>query len=164
MNAVQLEKGQSTYIGTLHLTAHHLIFSHPDQEIWVSMAVKREVVVSFLPSQRLKRARHITKTKICYCNNGRTWTSSCVAHDGICSGEEIVPLSSSPSLFRRLTTLLIFSCYHTITSFSGCLDLIPDHSHRRKRSTYSPQLMAASYSVPQLCLCRSQFPVREGCH
>ncbi|KAF9102021.1 hypothetical protein BGX29_005010 [Mortierella sp. GBA35] len=36
VNAVQLEKGQSTYIGTLHLTAHHLIFSHPNQEIWIS--------------------------------------------------------------------------------------------------------------------------------
>ncbi|KAK5809992.1 protein-tyrosine phosphatase-like protein [Linnemannia elongata] len=36
VNAVQLEKGQSTYIGTLHLTAHHLIFFHPDQEIWIS--------------------------------------------------------------------------------------------------------------------------------
>ncbi|GJJ73064.1 myotubularin-related protein 6/7/8 [Entomortierella parvispora] len=36
VNAVQLEKGQSTYIGTLHLTAHHLIFSHPDKEIWIS--------------------------------------------------------------------------------------------------------------------------------
>ncbi|KAG0052879.1 hypothetical protein BGZ83_002027 [Gryganskiella cystojenkinii] len=36
VNAVQLEKGPSTYIGTLHLTAHHLIFSHPDKEIWIS--------------------------------------------------------------------------------------------------------------------------------
>ncbi|KAG0381052.1 hypothetical protein BGX24_000030 [Mortierella sp. AD032] len=33
---VQLEKGQSTYIGTLHLTTHHLIFAHPEQEIWIS--------------------------------------------------------------------------------------------------------------------------------
>ncbi|KAF9961980.1 hypothetical protein BGZ70_008160 [Mortierella alpina] len=36
VNAVQLEKGQSTFIGTLHLTAHHMIFSHPDREIWIS--------------------------------------------------------------------------------------------------------------------------------
>ncbi|KAF9127236.1 hypothetical protein BGW39_006025 [Mortierella sp. 14UC] len=36
VNAVQLEKKQSTYIGTLHLTAHHLIFFHPKQEIWIS--------------------------------------------------------------------------------------------------------------------------------
>ncbi|KAG0099489.1 hypothetical protein BGZ93_007364 [Podila epicladia] len=36
VNAVQLEKGLATYIGTLHLTAHHMIFSHPDQEVWIS--------------------------------------------------------------------------------------------------------------------------------
>ncbi|KAG0342258.1 hypothetical protein BG000_005985 [Podila horticola] len=36
VNAVQLEKGLTTYIGTLHLTAHHMIFSHPDQEVWIS--------------------------------------------------------------------------------------------------------------------------------
>ncbi|KFH66165.1 hypothetical protein MVEG_08266 [Podila verticillata NRRL 6337] len=36
VNAVQLEKGRVTYIGTLHLTAHHMIFFHPEQEIWIS--------------------------------------------------------------------------------------------------------------------------------
>lgn len=35
VDAVQLEKGRVTYIGTLHLTAHHMIFFHPEQEIWV---------------------------------------------------------------------------------------------------------------------------------
>ncbi|KAI1309318.1 hypothetical protein EDD11_004101 [Mortierella claussenii] len=36
VNAVQLEKGQSTYIGSLHLMPHHLIFGHPSLEIWIS--------------------------------------------------------------------------------------------------------------------------------
>ncbi|KAF9969707.1 hypothetical protein BGZ73_007810 [Actinomortierella ambigua] len=33
---VQLEKGQATFVGNLHLTVHHLIFSHPSEEIWIS--------------------------------------------------------------------------------------------------------------------------------
>ncbi|KAF9109880.1 hypothetical protein BGX27_007094 [Mortierella sp. AM989] len=36
VDEVQLEKGQSTYIGSLHLMPHHLIFGHPDLEIWIS--------------------------------------------------------------------------------------------------------------------------------
>ncbi|KAF9162263.1 hypothetical protein BGX20_001783 [Mortierella sp. AD010] len=36
VDAVQLEKGKSTYIGSLHLMPHHLIFGHPGVEIWIS--------------------------------------------------------------------------------------------------------------------------------
>ncbi|KAG0304692.1 hypothetical protein BGZ98_005167 [Dissophora globulifera] len=36
VQSVQLEKGQATYIGNLHLMPHHLIFDHPDLEIWIS--------------------------------------------------------------------------------------------------------------------------------
>lgn len=32
---VQLDRGQETLIGTLHLTVHHLIFSHSEDELWV---------------------------------------------------------------------------------------------------------------------------------
>ncbi|KAG0225030.1 hypothetical protein BGW42_004712, partial [Actinomortierella wolfii] len=39
VQGVQLEKGQTTYVGNLHLTAHHLIFSHPTQEIWISYPI-----------------------------------------------------------------------------------------------------------------------------
>ncbi|KAF9346230.1 hypothetical protein BGX34_004095, partial [Mortierella sp. NVP85] len=34
--SIQLEKGRQSYIGNLHLTAHHLIFDHPELEIWIS--------------------------------------------------------------------------------------------------------------------------------
>ncbi|KAL1916294.1 uncharacterized protein VTP21DRAFT_5911 [Calcarisporiella thermophila] len=32
---VQLEQAQSVWIGTLHLTAHHLIFNNADHELWI---------------------------------------------------------------------------------------------------------------------------------
>ncbi|KAI9309326.1 hypothetical protein BJ944DRAFT_236219 [Cunninghamella echinulata] len=32
---VQLEKGQETINGTLHLTVHNLIFNHADGELWI---------------------------------------------------------------------------------------------------------------------------------
>jgi hypothetical protein len=32
---VQLDRGQETVIGTLHLTVHHLIFSYSEEELWV---------------------------------------------------------------------------------------------------------------------------------
>lgn len=32
---VQLDRGQETLVGTLHLTVHHLIFNHSESELWV---------------------------------------------------------------------------------------------------------------------------------
>ena len=37
---VQLDRGQETVVGTLHLTVHHLIFRYTDEketEVWVKM-------------------------------------------------------------------------------------------------------------------------------
>ncbi|KAG9284011.1 hypothetical protein G9A89_022785, partial [Geosiphon pyriformis] len=36
---VQLEKRQSTRVGTLHLTTHQLIFRHPQEELWISYPI-----------------------------------------------------------------------------------------------------------------------------
>ncbi|KAK9764084.1 phosphatidylinositol-3-phosphatase ymr1 [Basidiobolus ranarum] len=36
---VRLEKGREVYVGTLHLTAHQLIFNHPEQELWISYPI-----------------------------------------------------------------------------------------------------------------------------
>ncbi|GAN08486.1 phosphatidylinositol 3-phosphate [Mucor ambiguus] len=32
---VQLDRGQETVVGTLHLTVHHLIFSYNEEELWI---------------------------------------------------------------------------------------------------------------------------------
>ncbi|KAK9765201.1 phosphatidylinositol-3-phosphatase ymr1 [Basidiobolus ranarum] len=36
---VRLEKDRHAYVGTLHLTAHQLIFNHPEQELWISYPI-----------------------------------------------------------------------------------------------------------------------------
>ncbi|ORX95343.1 phosphatases II [Basidiobolus meristosporus CBS 931.73] len=36
---VRLEKGHQVHLGTLHLTAHQLIFNHPEQELWISYPI-----------------------------------------------------------------------------------------------------------------------------
>ncbi|KAF9963747.1 hypothetical protein BGZ65_012525 [Modicella reniformis] len=41
--SIQLEKGSSTYIGNLHLTANLLIFGHPEVEIWVPYPIIHSV-------------------------------------------------------------------------------------------------------------------------
>jgi hypothetical protein len=38
---VQLDRGQETVVGTLHLTVHHLIFSYSEEELWVKKKEKK---------------------------------------------------------------------------------------------------------------------------
>ncbi|RKP07726.1 protein-tyrosine phosphatase-like protein, partial [Thamnocephalis sphaerospora] len=43
VNEVQLDTGKKRYIGTLHLTAHQLIFSHPEEELWIAYPILHTV-------------------------------------------------------------------------------------------------------------------------
>lgn len=42
---VQLDRGQETVVGTLHLTVHHLIFSYDEEELWVRCKNSNSVLI-----------------------------------------------------------------------------------------------------------------------